>query len=160
MRIAILCTVALLALSGCPKEKRALNAARKSVEVAAQTVRLVDKEVATLYAGAADSCLDASLTREIYDACIARWDKTVQGVASMKQSLLLVEVALDAWEAGSPNGRLDLRGAAACFLETLVRLQGLLDGLGANTPALNSGINYGTDLFGLDGVACPHMVTP
>lgn len=159
MRLAVLAAVALVALTGCPKEKRALSAARKSVEVAAQTVALIDREVADLYAPEAAQCLQAHETREGYQECMKRWDKTVLGVASMKQSLLLVEVALDAWEAGSPNGRDSLRDAAACFLESLVRLQTLLDDLGAETPALDSGIDYGRDLFGLHGVACPSGVT-
>jgi hypothetical protein len=159
MRLAILCSLALVLLAGCPREKRALNAARKAVEVAAQTVALVDAEHAAMYLEASSAALELCPDRACYDAHMKRWNKTVLAVSSMKQSLLTVEVALDAWEAGSVNGALNLRGAAACFLETLVRLQDLLTDLGADAPSLNHGISYGSDLFGLGGTACPAGAT-
>ena len=155
MRLAILAALSLIVLSGCPREKRALEVSRKSVEVAAQSVALVDAEVASLYETAAAAALEECADRACYDAEVARWNKTVLAVGTMKRSLLTVEVALDAWEAGSPNGRLALRDAAACFLETLFRLQGLLSELDVRSPGLDQGIGYGVDLFGLDGVACP-----
>lgn len=154
MRIAILCALSLVLLAGCPKEKRALNAARKAVEIAAQTVDLVDSEVASLYAEAGTTALAACEDRTCYDSAMRRWDKTVRGVVAMKGSLLLVETSLDAWEAGSPNGRANLLSAAACFLEGLLQLQGLLDGLGVNAPALDHGLEYTEGLFGLNSVAC------
>jgi hypothetical protein len=155
VRTLIACAALLLLVAGCPKEKRALHAARKSVEVAAQTVALVDSEFSSLYAGSAPEALELCETRECYEERMAKWNRGVVAVASMKQSLLVVEVTLDAWEAGSPNGQLDLRGAAACFLETLIRLQVLLSDLGVNSPGLDRGIGYGLDLFGIEGTACP-----
>jgi hypothetical protein len=140
---------------GCPKEKRALNGARKAVEVAAETVLTVDKAVAVLYSEASAEALAACETRECYDAQLYHWNKTVVAVAMMKLNLLVVEASLDAWEAGSPNGRDNLRDAAACFLESLVRLEASLNVVGADVPALNNGISLGRDLFGLGGVACP-----
>lgn len=142
-------------LGGCPKEKRALDTARKAVEVAAQTVALVDSEVANLFAGASAEALAACETRACYDAKMRRWDKTVLAVVSMKNSLLLVENALDAWEAGSPNGHNNLLGAAACFTDSLLRLQALLADVGAETPALDQGLSFVDNLFGHGGFACP-----
>lgn len=160
LRTLIACAALLVLATGCPKEKRALNASRKAVEVAAQTVDLVDSEFSSLYSGAAPLALEQCETRACYDDKMAKWNKGVLAVASMKQSLLAVEVALDAWEAGSPNGRADLGGAAACFLETLIRLQGLLTDLGVKSPGLDRGIGYGIDLFGFDsGIECPGGVT-
>lgn len=150
--------VLLLALStllvGCPKEKRALNAARKAVEAAAQTLDLVDAEQANLYTEAAADALAACETRACYDAAMRRWDKTVLAVNSAKLSLLMVENALDAWEAGSPNGYNSLAGAAACFVESLLDLQRLLRDLDAPTPVLDQGLGYLETLFA-SGYACP-----
>jgi len=156
MRAAFLVLAACaVVLAGCPKEKRALNAARKAVEVAASTVDLVDAEVSTMYTAAATECLESSDDRPAYETCVRRWNKTVLAVVSMKNSLLLVENSLDAWEAGSPNGRNNLLSAVACFSESLLRLQDILSDLGANTPALDQGLDYVDNLFGHSGFACP-----
>lgn len=159
MRLALIVLLALSTLlAGCPREKRALNAARKAVEAAAQTVDLVDAEHASLYEAAAEACLEASSTRPEYDACIYKWDKTVLAVSSMKLSLLLVENALDTWEAGSPNGHNNLLSAAGCFTESLLRLQDLLRELDAPTPVLDRGLDYISDIF-KGGLVCSNGVT-
>ena len=137
MRFALVTLLACsMFLVGCPKEKRAINAARKAVEVAAQTVDTVDAEHAALYTDAAATCLASHETSTGYRACVSKWDKTVLAVNSMKLSLLMVENSLDAWEAGSPNGFNNLIGAAACFTDSLLNLQGLLREVGAATPYL------------------------
>lgn len=142
-------------LVGCPKEKRALNGARKAVEVAAQTVDLVDAEVAVLYTDASDTAIAECDTLACYDSEMRRWSKTVLAVSSMKTSLLLVENALDAWEVGSPNGHNNLLGAAACFAESLVQLHALLTDLDVKAPALDHGLDYIDNIFGSSGFACP-----
>lgn len=147
--------VTVLVASGCPREKRALNAARKAVEVAAQTVDLVDAEVADLYGEASAAALGACETRACYDAALRRWDKTVLAVNSMHRSLLLIETSLDAWEAGSPNGHNNLLGAAACFADSLATLSLLLDELDVQAPALDHGLDYVDNLFGTTGFLCP-----
>jgi hypothetical protein len=149
--ILLACSVFLV---GCPKEKRALNAARKAVEVAAQTVALVDTETANLYRDAANVCLEASSTSPEYVACMVKWDKMVLSVGAMKNSLLLVEHSLDAWEAGSPNGENNLLGAAGCFHESLLRLQAILRDLGVDAPHLDFGLTYISGLF-KGGLTCP-----
>ena len=153
LQIIALALVAL-ALVGCPRETRALNAARKAVEVAAQTVDLVDAEVAALYRVEADAALEACETRTCYRDKLRRWDKTVVAVVAMKHSLLLVEHSLDTWEAGSPNGQNNLLGAAACFAQALVDLQSLLTELDVNAPALDHGLDYIDNLFGSGSFAC------
>jgi hypothetical protein len=153
-RLLVTLLVCSLFLVGCPKEKRALNAARKAVEVAAQTVDLVDTETANLYRVAATECLEASSTQKEYSACMVKWDKMVPAVGAMKNSLLLVEHALDAWEAGSPNGENNLLGAAGCLHESLLRLQGILRELGVDAPHLDFGLTYIAGLF-KGGLTCP-----
>lgn len=153
--------LALLVLAaGCPKEKRALNIARKSVEISAQTVLLADLEVSFLYTDAAASALDNCTDRACYDGVMRRWDKTVVAVNSMKVSLLSLETALDAWEAGSPNGQDNLLGAAACFVKTMVNVQVLLAELGTDVPSINQGLATVSGLFGEGGIACPVGGTP
>ena len=156
MKLRLL-TLSLIALTlvGCPKEKRALNAARKAVEVAAQTVDLVDAEVADLYGEASATALRECESRMCYDAALFRWNKTILAVNSMHRSLLLIETSLDAWEAGSPNGHNNLLGAAACFADSLATLSLLLDELDVNAPALDHGLDYVDNLFGTSGFACP-----
>jgi len=161
MRLLQILALSFLVLAaGCPKEKRALNIARKSVEISAQTVQLADLQVSFLYQDAAETCLASWDTRASYDACIAKWDKTVLAVNAMKISLLSLETALDAWEAGSPNGRDNLLGAAACFVETMVNVQSLLAVLGTDVPAINQGLATVSGMFGEGGIACPQGVTP
>jgi len=144
----------VIAASGCPRETRALNAARKAVEVAAMTVDLVDAEVATLYRTEADAALVACETRTCYRNKLRRWDKTVAAVVTMKHSLLIVENSLDTWEAGSPNGQNNLLGAAACFAQALAELQALLTELDVRAPALDHGLEYIDNLFGTGSFAC------
>ena len=151
--------VALLALSvfmvGCPKERRALDVARKAVEATAQTVDLIDAEAAALYTAAAGEALAACDTRPCYASAMRKWNKTVLAVNSMKLSLLVVENALDAWAAGSPNGQNNLLGAAACFFDSMVDLHILLAELDAPAPVLEQGLDYVRNLFGTSGYACP-----
>jgi hypothetical protein len=146
-------------VSGCPKEKRALNGARKAVEIAAQTVDLVDAEVASLYTTASDHLFRYCETQVCYDSGMRRWNKTVVAVNSMKFSLLSVENSLDAWEAGSPNGQNNLLGAVACFAESLVNLSALLDELDVKASALDNGLDYINNLFG-SSLACTVGDTP
>ncbi len=155
MKALILILMGSILLVGCPREKRALNGARKAVEIAAQTVDLVDSEVAILYTEAAVDAIVDCVDSECYSSKMRRWDKTVLAVVTMKTSLLLVENTLDVWEAGSPNGRNSLLGAAACFIESMVKLQTLLAGLDVKAPALDSGLNYTDELFGTGGIVCP-----
>lgn len=154
LRITILALMALV-LVGCPREKRALEASRKAVEVAAMTVDLVDQQVASLFLEASSAALEACETRTCYRDLMRKWDKAVIAVVGMKSSLHLVETSLDAWEAGSPIGQSSLLGAAACFLDSLSLLQDLLSDLDVSAPALNHGLDYVDALFGLSGTACP-----
>lgn len=158
--LLIILSLCALTLAGCPKERRALNGARKAVEVAAQTVDLIDAEVASLYADAATTALAACETRACYDSALRRWNKTVQAVNSMKFSLLSVENALDAWEAGSPNGHNNLLEAVACFAESLASLSALLTELDVHAPSLDRGLGYIDNLFGSGGLACAVGDTP
>lgn len=135
-------------LVGCPKEKRALNYARKAVEASAMTVDLVDSEVADLYADAAADALAACDDRACYDAALRKWNKTVLAVNSMKRSLHIVEGALDAWAAGSPSGQANMLNAAGCFLGSMVELHIMLVDLGAKAPALEQGLNFVNNIFG------------
>jgi hypothetical protein len=149
MRVLLALTLVLsVFLVGCPKEKRALNYARKAVEASALTVDLVDSEVADLYAGAATEALAACDDRACYSAAMRKWDKTVLAVNSMKRSLLIVEGSLDAWEAGSPNGQNNLLNAAGCFLGSMVELHIMLNDLGAKAPALDQGLTFVNNIFG------------
>lgn len=161
MRLLQISALALLVLAaGCPKEKKALNIARKSVEIAAHTVLLVDLEVSLLYEDARTAALAECAERVCYADKMVRWDKTVLAVDSMKLSLLTLDTALDAWEAGSPNGRDNLLGAAACFVETMVNVQSLLAVLGTDVPIINQGLATVSGMFGSSGIACPTGGTP
>lgn len=160
MKKLLVLALGLLVLSGCPREKRALDASRKAVEAAAELVHLVDVEVALEYKLVAEATLAECDTSSCYDEKMGKWNKTVFAVAQMKSSLHVVELALDSWEAGSPNGRDNLRSAAACFLDTLTQLQVLLSDVGAKTSTLTHGLSFARDLFDLEGGACPVGVTP
>ena len=155
MKALLLILMGSLILVGCPKEKRALDTARKAVEITAQTVDLIDSEVSMLYTEAALLVLSNCSESACYELQMRRWNKTVLAVASMRTSILFIETSLDAWEAGSPNGRNSLLGAAACFIESMFELQILLRGLDANAPALDQGLDYVGDLFGTGAVSCP-----
>lgn len=161
MRVAVLAALALVMLSGCPKERRALNAARKAVELSAETVAVVDVEVAAVYTATAEAalaeCENAVDGRACYAAATRGASRAVQAVKSAKLSLLAIQSALDAWEAGSPNGRANFREAAGCFLHTLIGLDVLLGDLGINLPNLTTTITVGLDLLGFDESAavCP-----
>lgn len=159
VRLFIL-ALCMLTLAGCPREKRALEASRRAVEVTAQLVAIVDTEVSTGYTAAANDALVDCSTSDCYRGKMAKWDKTVVAVTTMKSSLLLVETSLDAWEAGSPNGKRNLLDAAACFVDTLVHLQSLLADVGARTATLTHAVAYADALFGLDGSTCPAGATP
>ena len=150
--LTLLCCMVLI--SGCEREKKAIKTARKALEVAAQTVQLVDEQTADLYTEASLSALEACGTRVCYETEMARWDKMVKASVAMKRSLLTVEIALDAWEAGSPNGSADIRRAAGCFIGAMLELESLIQGLGAEVQGLGIGIQHGKDLFGLTGEEC------
>jgi hypothetical protein len=160
MRSSIILLLACsMLLMGCPKEKRALNVARKAVEASAMTVDLIDAEASDLYTEAAASALASCETRVCYDSSMRKWNKTVLAVSSMKRSLLIVEGSLDAWEAGSPNGQNNLLNAAGCFLGSMVELHLLLNDVGARAPALEQGLSFVYNLFGAS-LSCNVGTTP
>lgn len=155
MKRLVIMALSLLVLTGCPREKRAMEVSRKAVEVTAQLVQVVDQQVAGDYALAAAAALEACDTSTCYAGKMNKWNKAIQAVASMKTSLLIVEGSLDAWAAGSPNGAQNMRDAAACFLSTLGQLQRLLSDVGARTSTLAHVLAVGQSLFGLTSDACP-----
>ena len=150
MRIAILCALSLVLLAGCPKERRALDASRKAVELSAETLAVVDAEYGRVYAEKAAVALEQCETRGCYRDRMRGLDKGVRAVDTAKLSLLAIQSSLDAWEAGSPNGQTNFRRAAGCFLHTLVGLQHLLVELGVNMPNLETTIQIGIDMLGFD----------
>lgn len=141
-------------LSGCPKEKRALEVSRKTVELTAQVVVTVDREVATLYAEAAQEALAACETRLCYNGKMENWDKTAKAVAGAQASLKALDTALDVWESGSPNGQQNFLRAAGCLFDTLLHVSSLLDVVGVDVPNLGIAIDLGRNLLGSTGITC------
>lgn len=141
---------------GCPKEKRAIEAAQKAVELSAETVDVLDVEFNKFQMEAGEQALEECPDSECFYKRMEPYQKGTTVIASMKLSLLTLDSTLEAWEAGSPNGRSNFREAAACFLYTLMRLDQLLEGVGVDLPNLQYAIDTGVDLLGFeDGFTCP-----
>lgn len=107
------------------------SAVRQTVEAAAVSHVAIDAETALLASQAGERCLDASDSWTEYDACMHVWYDAEIALRAARASLLSLERAADAWEAG---GEEEWASLAACVAESLERLMSALADAGVDVP--------------------------
>jgi len=127
MRHLVLLAVALLMVVSTGCRPRDIREARHVVAASAQSLQLVDLQLAEEYKDAADVCLHGSQSRAQYDKCIDDWDYASELLSRTRLQLFQVQYSIDLWEA---TGKADQFKREACvYLEKAAELQTLLDTL-------------------------------
>lgn len=115
----------LLLFSGCATFQ---SSARQVVYQSGVVVAAVDSRVAPAYGQAAREALGASQTLEEYEARMAPWNAAEEALRATWAALKAIEVALDAYQAGSEGKVIPV------VLRLLVALRHLGEALEAVLP--------------------------
>lgn len=121
-----LLTLVLAACGGPPQ------ALRRGTTAAAIGVAALDVQAAEAYTAAHTAALEASETREAYDAAMRPWDELETALRATSSSLAALEGVQNAWGAGGQENWL---GVAACAAVALERLMAAATAVGLELPA-------------------------
>ena len=130
---AALSAAALLALalylSGCGGAPRA---ARAALDGTARVLAQTDIIVAHEYTLAAAEALAEAESLEVYRQAMQPWDGVERGLRAAMVSLLTMEVALDAWDAGDEGEQ--WLSVVPCAVRAFAHLAELLTIAGVRVP--------------------------
>jgi hypothetical protein len=131
---------AAMLVGGCGPS--AVQHAQSFVSVSSMAVVETDQVVAAEYALAAEQALAAASSMDDYRGRMERWDEVETALVAARASVLVLQRAVDAWDAG---GREGFAAAAPCVAGALLRVATLVEGLGVELPsALSTALrNFG-----------------